>query len=58
MDPESIQLDTINKQFEYFKLSKEVDNITCIDSLKNMLKAYIKLYYKQQEVLTSMAKIP
>ena len=58
MDPESIQLDTINKQFEYFKLSKEVDNITCIDSLKNMLKAYIKLYYKQQEVLASMAKIP
>jgi len=58
MDPESIQLDNINKQFEYFKLSKEVDNITCIDSLKNMLKAYIKLYYKQQEVLTSMAKMP
>ena len=58
MDPESIQLDNINKQFEYFKISKEVANITCIDSLKNMLKAYIKLYYKQQEVLTNVAKMP
>ena len=54
MDPNSITLDNINKMFEYEKLSRDIDSIDDLETLKNFAKSYIKLYLKQQEVVSKL----
>ena len=54
MDPNSITLDNINKMFEYEKLSRDIDSIDDIETLRNFAKSYIKLYLKQQEVVSKL----
>ena len=54
MSPEEIELENLSKSFEYHKLSAEVDSCNDIEELKNVAKAYIKLYLKQQEVVANM----
>jgi hypothetical protein len=54
MQPNEIVLDSVNKLFEYEKLSRDIDSINDIETLKNMSKSYIKLYLKQQEVLSKI----
>lgn len=54
MDPDKITLNQINKMFEYEKLSRDIDSIEDIETLKNLAKSYIKLYFRQQEVLTEL----
>lgn len=58
MDPNKIELSNFNKLFEYEKISREIDSCDDLDQLKNMLKSYIKLYMKQQEVLSIIEPIP
>jgi hypothetical protein len=53
MDPDKINLENLSKSFEYFKVASEIDNIECLDTLRNIAKSYIKLYFKQQEVISS-----
>lgn len=53
MDPDKINLENLSKNFEYFKAASEIDNIDCIDALRNIAKSYVKLYFKQQEVIAS-----
>jgi hypothetical protein len=38
--------------FEYEKLSRDIDSVDDIEVLKNYAKSYIKLYLKQQEVVS------
>lgn len=52
MDPNKIVLEDINKMFEYEKLSRDIDTINDLEILKQYSKAYIKLYLKQQEVVS------
>ncbi len=52
MDPNSITLDNLNKLFEYEKLARDIDSIDDFDILRNYAKSYIKLYLKQQEVIS------
>ena len=54
MDPDKIKLETMDKLFEYEKLSREIDNINDVDSLKNHAKSHLKLYLKQQEVISKL----
>jgi len=54
MDPSNIYLKNINKLFEYEKLAIDIDSIEDIDILKNFAKSYIKLYLKQQEVVSKL----
>lgn len=54
MDPDKIELSNIDKMFEYEKQSRLVDECNDIEELKLMLKTSIKLYIKQQEVMSSM----
>lgn len=54
MDPTKIVLEDINHLFEYEKLSREIDSIEDIDTIKNFAKSYIKLYMKQQEVVSQL----
>lgn len=58
MDPNKIELFNFSKLFEYEKISREIDLCDDIDQLKEMLKSYIKLYMKQQEVLLEMKVSP
>jgi len=54
MDPDKIELENLNKSFEYFKYALEIDNIDDVETLKNVAKSYYKLYLKQQEVLLNL----
>jgi hypothetical protein len=51
MDPDKISLENMSKLFEYEKLSRDIDSIEDIETLRNLTKSYIKLYFKQQEVV-------
>ena len=54
MNPDDIKLENLSKNFEYAKACMEIDSIDDVDSLKEISKAYMKLYMKQQEVLIQM----
>lgn len=54
MDPNSIVLEDINKLFEYEKISRDIDSIDDINIIKNFAKSYIKLYLKQQEIVSKL----
>lgn len=51
---EKISLEDITKSFEYEKIVREIDEISDVESLKDIAKSYIKLYFKQQEVLSQL----
>lgn len=54
MDPTKIELESVNRLFEYEKLSRDIDSVSDIDLLRNYAKSYIKLYLKQQEVVSKL----
>lgn len=56
MDSSKITLNDLTKSFEFTKACMEVDQIDDIDALKEMVKSYMKLYLKQQEVLSDLFK--
>ena len=51
MDPDSIELINLSKQFAYTKVASEIDSCNDRDELKNIAKSFCKLYYKQQETM-------
>lgn len=53
MDPDKINLEDLSKSFEYYKVASEIDAIESVEDLRNIAKSYIKLYFKQQEVISS-----
>jgi hypothetical protein len=53
MDPNQIELKTINKLFEYEKQNRLIDNLN-EEQLKDFCKLYCKLYLKQQETISSL----
>jgi hypothetical protein len=57
MDPDSIELSNLSKQFAYTKLASQIDSCNDHDELKNIAKSFCKLYYKQQETM-AMIGIP
>jgi hypothetical protein len=54
MNPDNIPLEDINKMFVYEKLSRDIDSIDDINLLRDYTKSYIKLYLKQQEVVSKL----
>jgi hypothetical protein len=54
MDSKKIELDTIDKLFEYEKHVRVIDELS-VDELKEFAKLYCKLYLKQQEVLKNLS---
>jgi len=57
MDPDSIQLETTSKLFEYEKLSREIENCEDLDTMKEMARCFIKLYLRHQEVTVQTMKM-
>ena len=56
MNPNNIILEDLSKSFEYMKACLEIDSIEDIEQVKNIAKAYMKLYLKQQEVVKDLIK--
>jgi uncharacterized Fe-S cluster-containing MiaB family protein len=54
MNPKDLQLESINKLFEYEKYARDIDSIRDIEEVKNLAKCYFKLYLKQQEVIAKL----
>lgn len=54
MDPNKIKLEKLSKEFEYTRIANEIDDCDCVETLKNLAKSYVKLYFKQQEVVSNM----
>jgi|TARA_B100000902_G_scaffold121100_1_gene121316 hypothetical protein len=54
MNPDDITLDSMSKLFTYEKLARDIDNLDDVEELRNLAKSFCKLYYKQQEVVTSL----
>lgn len=54
LDPSQISLDTPSKAFAYEKISREIDKCDDIVVVKEALRCYVKLYFKQQETITSI----
>ncbi len=57
MKPSDIDLENISKMFEYEKIARDIDSIDDINILRNFAKSYIKLYLKQQEVISSLDRL-
>jgi len=57
MKSSDIQLTKVSKNFEFEKLSREIDTVNDINTLKEMLKCYVKLYLKQQETVQAIGLI-
>jgi hypothetical protein len=54
MNPNDIILEDVNKMFEYEKISRDIDNIDNIDTVRNFAKSFARLYLKQQEVVSKL----
>tara|TARA_B100000073_G_scaffold167491_1_gene138592 strand:- start:2241 stop:2414 length:174 start_codon:yes stop_codon:yes gene_type:complete len=57
MKPSDIELTSVSKNFEFEKLSRDIEDIEDVEALRNMLKCYVKLYFKQQETIASFAQM-
>jgi hypothetical protein len=51
MKPDEIELVSLDKLFEYEKISRDIDSICDIETVKLFAKLYARLYLKQQEIL-------
>ena len=54
LNPEEISLETMSKSFEFEKQSRLIDECNDITELKQMLKTSLKLFLKQQEVVSKL----
>ena len=55
-DPSQITLESTSKLFEYERISREIEECDDINTIKDMLRCYVKLYMKQQEVVLDLMK--
>lgn len=56
IEPNDVELTSIDKLFEYERQSRFIDSLE-IQDLKKISKLYLKLYLKQQEVLLHIDNI-
>jgi hypothetical protein len=54
MDPSEIVLENLTKNFEYERITREIDSCENLDQVKNIAKSYVKLHLKYQETLASL----
>lgn len=56
-NPDEIQLNDLSKQFEYARMSNEIDNCENIEELKLATKCYLKLYLATLETINQIQNI-
>ena len=52
LDPETVELSTLNKQFEYEKIARELDECDDLELMRAAAKCFLKLQLKTQETLS------
>ena len=50
-ESEQYQFKSVAKQFEYEKISREIDGCDDVQELRKMLKNYVQLHFRTQEIL-------
>lgn len=58
MEPDSLELQSISKLFEYERISREIENCSDLDELKNLCKCYVKLYFSLEEMVQNLNLMP
>ena len=53
---DDIELSNLSKALEYERQSREIDKMTLTEA-REFAKSYLKLYFKQQEVIGSIANM-
>ena len=53
-DHNDINLESVSKAFEFEKQARIIDECNDINELKSMLKSSLKLFLKQQEVVSKL----
>ena len=51
LDPETVKLASLNKQFEYEKIARELDECDDLELMRRAAKCFLKLHLKTQETL-------
>jgi len=54
MNHQEIKLQTPTRMFHFEQMSRDIDKINDLDMIKEIAKAHVKLYLKQQEVLSQL----
>lgn len=54
MNHKELNLNDVSKLFEFERMSRELDDCENLETLRNICKCYIKLYFKQQETLLDL----
>lgn len=49
---EDITLNNINKLLDFEIMSREIDEVNDLETLRNVAKGYIKLFLKNQEMIS------
>jgi len=57
MNPNNITLESLNLNFEYEKLSREIDTLDDLDDVKNLAKYFMKMNFLQKEIVSKLGKI-
>ena len=52
LDPETVKLSSLNKQIEYEKIARELDECDDLEVMRNAAKCFLKLQLKQLETLS------
>lgn len=58
MEPDKLELQSISKLFEYERISREIENCSDLDELKNLCKCYVKLYFSLEEMIQNLNLMP
>lgn len=51
-DPTTVSLSTPSKLFAYEQISRDIEKCDDIEVIKNALRCFVKLYFKQQETMS------
>lgn len=51
-DPNTVSLSTPSKSFAYEQISRDIEKCSDVEVVKNALRCFVKLYFKQQETMS------
>jgi hypothetical protein len=57
INPDEVKLSELTKQFEYARMSNEIDNCDNVEEIRLAAKCYVKLYLSTLEAMVSIKDI-
>ena len=56
IDPSTIRLETPSKKFQYQNMDKHLEKIDDVETLKNILRSYIRMHMRHEELTHDLSK--